>query len=677
MRVLLVGAELEENLALRSLAAVLEPAGHAVTLAGFANAGDTAQVVEAVRAGAPDVVGMSMTFQFRAQEFGALAGALRDAGYRGHITVGGHFPTFAYEEVLRSFPAIDTVVRHEGEETLPELCSLVGRGAGREAYSDVRGLVFRGPSGEVVCNPARPLVADLDGLPFPKRVGDPQLHLGIPAAFMVGSRGCYGHCTFCCIHAYLKAAGGPKYRMRSAANIADEMAELRRNRGARMFVFHDDDFFTRDAAHDLTRVTELRDALRARGVNDVSLVVKARPDDIDDRVFAVLQEIGLLRVYLGIETGSTEGLRVLGRGVDLAQNRRALEYLQSRDVYTCYNMLVFDPESTIKGLRQSFDFVRRFPEVPMNFCRTEIYVGTPLMTKLEREGRLIGDVFGWDYVIRDPAAERAFRVFGSAFLDRNFRCDGLMNSNLGLGYNLHLLRQFYPKALTPGLRQKVHRTIRKVNLDCMDRMAKILDFAASPASEERAAFQDYVARTTEEVNRANGPLEDELAEVNQEIYRAAFAPPAKVVAKNRPRWKTAAAALVPLAAGCSNTPPPDPLPEPIVIDAGTPDEDAGGATMTAPQPIDPLPPPTYKQPPPPPPDPLPPPTYKPPPPPPPDPLPPPTYKPPPPPPPDPLPPPTTKKHPPPPPPDPLPPPTNKRPWATPPPDPPPPPKQLK
>ncbi len=666
MRILLVGAELEENLALRSLAAVLEPAGHTVTLAGFATAADTASVLATTRETAPDLIGMSMTFQFRAQEFGALAGELRAAGYRGHITVGGHFPTFAYEEVLRCFPAIDTVVRHEGEETLPELCRALAKGPGQASLADIRGLVFRAADGALVCNAARPLVGDLDGLPFAKRVGAPQLHLGIPAAFMVGSRGCYGHCTFCCIHAYLKSAGGPKYRMRSPANIADEMAELRRSRGARMFVFHDDDFFTRDAAHDLARVTDLRDALKARGVNDIALVVKARPDDVDDRVFKVLQEIGLLRVYLGIEAGSTEGLRVLGRGVDLAQNRRALDYLQSRDVYTCYNMLVFDPESTLRGLRQSFDFVRRYPEVPMNFCRTEIYVGTPLMNKLAREGRLIGDVFGWDYVIREPQAERAFRLFANAFLDRNFRCDGLMNSNLGVGYNLHLLRQFYPRALTESLRARVHATIRKVNLDCMDRMEKILDFAASPASEDRSALQDFQARTTLEVRLANGPLEDEVATVNQDLYRAAFSAPAARArpAKAAPRWQVAAAALVPLAAGmegCSaNAPPPDPLPEPIVI--GEPD---GGTTTanepTIPQPVDPPPPPHTATgiPTPPPPDPLPPPTWK--------------HPPPP----DPLPPPTTKKKPPhplPPPPDPLPPPQWKTP--TPPPDPPPPPKQI-
>jgi radical SAM superfamily enzyme YgiQ (UPF0313 family) len=643
MHVLLVGAELEENLALRYLAAALQGAGHSVDFARFDHEGHTDEVLATLARAAPGLVGLSMTFQFRAKEFGALAERMRKAGYAGHITAGGHFPTFAHREALEAFPALDSIVRHEGEVTVVELCQAV---AGQRAFADVLGLAFRAADGALVVNAPRPLLTDLDAVAFPTRTGEPQLHLGIPAAFLVGSRGCYGHCTFCCIHAYIKEAGGPVYRLRSAENLADEMAELRRTRGARMFVFHDDDFFTRDRVRDLARVTALRDALLARGVDDIACVVKARPDDVDAEVFSVLEEIGLLRVYLGIEAGSTDGLRVLGRGVDLAQNRSALALLRERDVYTCFNMLAFDPESSLRSLRESFGFIREHASVPMNFCRTEIYVGTPLQAKLAREGRLIGDVFGWDYVIREPAAERAFRVFASAFHDRNFRCDGLMNSTLGLGYHLHLCRMFYPEAMSSSLRRKVDETIVRVNLDCVERMNRILDFAATRASEDPACFQDYAARATEQVERANGSLEDQVADATSAIIQAVTSPrPQK---RAVPVWQVAsAAAIATLPLGCDPLPPPpppDPLPVPTLV---LPDRPDGG--FATPPPPDPLPPPTVL----PPPDPPPPPmirdagTY------------PPVVT-------DPLPPPTQRKRkvpPPPPPPDPLPAPkTNKSPY---------------
>ncbi|MCL2724939.1 MAG: B12-binding domain-containing radical SAM protein [Polyangiaceae bacterium] len=582
MEVLLVGAELEENLSLRYLAAALENAGYTARFATFDRSADIDQVLEAVRAARPAMVGMSMTFQFRAREFGALAQALRDDGYTGHITGGGHFPTFAWRECLEAFPAIDSIVRHEGEQTIVEMCEAIERGA---PLTGIRGVAHR-VDDVIVANEPRPLAETLDALPFPKRIGQPQLHLGIPAAFLVGTRGCFGHCTFCCIHAYLKSAGGQMYRWRSPEDVADEISELRHKRGARMFVFHDDDFFTRDHARDLAHLVALRDALRKRAVGDIAVVVKARPDDVDERVFDVLQEIGLLRVYLGIEAGSTQGLRMLGRGIDIAQNRRALELLRARDIYTCFNMLIFDPESRISSLRESLAFLRGYADVPMNFCRTEIYVGTPLMTKLAREGRLIGDVFGWDYAIREPAAERAFRVFAKAFLDRNFRCDGLMNATLGLGYHLHLLRTFYPHAMTPSLRELVLRTTRAVNLDCNDKMLEIVDFAQEQTSLDPACFADFTAKMTERVTASNALLEARVAEVTDTIQRAAVAPKSVKQSRTMSRWgvlSAATLALAPLA--CDKVVPVDPPPPP----ATAPPPDTG--TGLPPGVVDPLPPP--------------------------------------------------------------------------------------
>ena len=126
MKVLLVGSELEENLAIRYLASALDAAGHRSELAPFSSPADTATVHEAARRFEPDVIGLSMTFQRRAEEFGQLASGLRDGGFSGHLTVGGHFPTFAYREVLERYPSIDSVVRHEGESTLVELCERLG-----------------------------------------------------------------------------------------------------------------------------------------------------------------------------------------------------------------------------------------------------------------------------------------------------------------------------------------------------------------------------------------------------------------------------------------------------------------------------------------------------------------------------------------------------------------------
>jgi radical SAM superfamily enzyme YgiQ (UPF0313 family) len=95
-------------------------------------------------------------FQLRGREYYDLGRALRRDGYRGHITAGGHFATFAYKEILRDLPELDSIVRHEAEETIVELADALGRGATPDELARISGMVVRGGQ---------------DGLLVPRRAG--------------------------------------------------------------------------------------------------------------------------------------------------------------------------------------------------------------------------------------------------------------------------------------------------------------------------------------------------------------------------------------------------------------------------------------------------------------------------------------------------------------------------
>src|SRR5689334_20727856 len=107
MHVGLVGAEIEENLGLRYLAAALAARGHTSEVIAFDGPGDIAGVAERVAAGRFDVVGLSMMFQLRAREFVVLAERIRMRGWRGTMVAGGQHATFMADEVLAENPAID------------------------------------------------------------------------------------------------------------------------------------------------------------------------------------------------------------------------------------------------------------------------------------------------------------------------------------------------------------------------------------------------------------------------------------------------------------------------------------------------------------------------------------------------------------------------------------------
>jgi radical SAM superfamily enzyme YgiQ (UPF0313 family) len=401
--VVLVGAEFEENLSLRYLASSVQQAGFTAEIVPFNTAGALSRAVDATLAAKPVVVGISVPFQLRARELLGLATALRRRGYEGHITIGGHFATFEYENILRDFSAIDSVVRHEGEEPFRWICEQVRDGLPVTARP---GVVVRSGGG-VEVGPAHPL-PQLDTLPFPDRRGTPGAAMGINAAPLVGSRGCYADCSFCCIYAYADNAAGARYRRRSPENVVAEMSEMYHQRGVRIFVFQDDNFFLPTVAPNIKRYRRFAELMREAGLENVGLVIKCRPNDVDEELFTLLKSMGLIRAYVGIETNSDEGIVSLNRRITADDNRRAMAILRQLEIYNSFNILIFDPEATLSGIQANLDFLEGHSDFAFNFCRTEVYAGTPIKRALESEGRLMGDYMAWDYEMREDRVELLF-----------------------------------------------------------------------------------------------------------------------------------------------------------------------------------------------------------------------------------------------------------------------------
>ena len=170
----LVGPELEENLSLRYLASSLTAAGFHSTIVPFNRPDDLPRVVaELLESGEqPALVGLSLAFQRRAKDFLALAVALRQRGYTGHISAGGHFGTFACREILRDFAEVDSICRHEAEHTLVSLAT--GVFAGTDLAS-IRGLAYRDAHGNT-------RLTDLPAPPDLERLRGPTAAARLPNA---------------------------------------------------------------------------------------------------------------------------------------------------------------------------------------------------------------------------------------------------------------------------------------------------------------------------------------------------------------------------------------------------------------------------------------------------------------------------------------------------------------
>ncbi len=483
--VALVGPEIEENLSLRYIASTLEASGVKAEIVPFSHDGEfgvaLATILQAETP--PTVVGISLAFQWRARDFLAFAVALRESGYAGHITLGGHFATFATEDVLREFPEVDSIVRQEAEETMLALVQAIESGA---SFSALPGLGLRDARGEPYLT-EHPALPDLAKLKWPDRRGEPARCFDHGIAPLVSSRGCYANCSFCCIAAWQEQSlPGKRYRLREVEDVADEMVALKRERNVDVFVFHDDNFFVPGHRRNRERFTALADALDARNIGKFATVVKARPTDVDPEVFRILRErLQCIRVYIGVETDADQGLKTLRRWSGTKQNRDAFKVVRELDLYTCFNMLVFDPDTTIESLRTNIAFMRFAAEYPSNFGRVELYAGTPLLHRMLQEKRTKGDWMQRDYDLASVEVERVFRLTMQCFHARNFGEDALNNRIMGTRFDIEVCKHFHGDIFRPEWLLEGKTLSRELAKDSCDALDRIVDHVTRGSTREQ------------------------------------------------------------------------------------------------------------------------------------------------------------------------------------------------
>ena len=397
---MLVGFQNQGNLGLGYLAAVLRRAGYAVQVVDIEQ--DPVEIVRIARELNPILIGFSLIFQFFIDRYAALLYLLRSDGFDCHFTMGGHFPSLSYEQTLELVPELDSIVRFEGESTLLEMVEAITTG---KDWREIHGLAYRDAEGRVIVTRPRALLENLDELPYPDREYEPEAVLGRSILPILASRGCARTCSFCSIHTFYRAAPGRIVRTRKPAEVVREMELLHEERGTTIFLFQDDDFplfgqVWRRWANEF--VNELERTGLAR---KVIWKMNCRADAVDRDLFIRMRDAGLYLVYMGLESGSEQGLVTLHKQINVEQNLKAVETLKSIGLMFEYGFMLLDPSSTFESIRENIGFLRTILDdgcLPVTFCRMLPYDGTPIKDELVRTGRLRGDVCNPDYDFLDP-----------------------------------------------------------------------------------------------------------------------------------------------------------------------------------------------------------------------------------------------------------------------------------
>ena len=360
------------------------------------------------------VLGVTVIYQGAAKEQLSILRILRKKGLDAHVCVGGYFPTLAHRQLMEDIQEIDSVVRGEGEYALRELLERLETG---EDLHGVTGLSFRDRDGGVVVNPARPLIEDLDSLPYPARDELPLAFERGGSIPLLASRGCYAVCQYCSISAFYRKSKGPAWRGRSPENVLDELQMLLDTYDMRRARFEDANFFGPGRAG-RRRVEKISEGILSRGL-DVEFRIECRAENVDEDLFRLLKKAGLKEVFVGIESAIPRSLEAMRKGVTLEENIAALDVLDRLDIRTGVGFITMEPDTTMDDFFTNIKFIvervypmkKRLGSYVDPLSKLQVFAGTPLHKELEERGILNGDIYEMDYRFLDPKFRRFFTLF--------------------------------------------------------------------------------------------------------------------------------------------------------------------------------------------------------------------------------------------------------------------------
>ena len=277
---------------------------------------------------------------------------------------------------LGASPAIDFVAREEFDYTCKEVAE------GRD-LATIPGLSFRRPDGTIEHNPERPMIENMDELPWVTPVYKRDLtienyfigYLQHPYVSFYTGRGCRSKCTFCL---WPQTVGGHRYRVRSAASVIEEVRWIKANMPQVKEIFFDDDTFTdfRPRAEEI-----------ARGLGKLGVTWSCNAKaNVPYDTLKVLKDNGLRLLLVGYESGNDQILHNIRKGLRVDIARRFTSDCRKLGVTIHGTFILGLPGETAETIRETIQFAVDINPHTIQVSLAAPYPGTQLYREAVENG---------------------------------------------------------------------------------------------------------------------------------------------------------------------------------------------------------------------------------------------------------------------------------------------------
>lgn len=304
---------------------------------------------------------------------------------------GGPYPIAMQEQCLNDGGGnFDAVISGEAEFTIVELLDRLQNGRGLD---NLQGVIFR--RGEkVIINPARPLVEDLDTLPFPARhlLGDMDKYIPPPATYkrkpvttLLTSRGCNRRCIFCFQIDKNRTSGVRGIRFRSVENVLQEI-ELCLEQGYREIKFIDDTFTA-----DYDRAMQICQEIKIRRL-DFTWFASACVNQVDKTLLQAMKDAGCWAILFGADSGVQKTLNTLRKATTLEQIRKDVRAAKEVGLKVSTPFIFGAPGETFEDGLKTIEFAIELDADLANFHALTPFPGTYLFDHLDKYGTVSDDL---------------------------------------------------------------------------------------------------------------------------------------------------------------------------------------------------------------------------------------------------------------------------------------------